>query len=72
MSNNPQIRDLSQHPALPPPPADLPPEERDHLNRLVRGQREDQEPRAKQQQDQGVARQTCRDSHHFTQKSFLE
>ena len=53
----PQIRDLSQHPALPPPPADLPPEECDHLHRLVRGQREDPGHRAQQQQDQGVAHQ---------------
>ena len=49
MLSNPQIRDLSQHPALPPPSADLPPEERGHLHGLVRGQREDQDHRAKQQ-----------------------
>ena len=57
MFSNPQIRDLSQHPALPPPQAHLSPEERDHLHGLVRGQREDQDHRAQQQQDQGVARQ---------------
>ena len=57
MFSNPQIRDLSQHPALPPPQTHLSPEECDHLHRLVRGQREDQDHRAQQQQDQGVAPQ---------------